>query len=86
MKINSHAGVSMTNLQGHLPGYGPVWFDPNGIANIFSMSNVKKKFTVQYNSNNDDAFVVMRPNGNPRRFICSPSGLYYHDTDVYGLY
>jgi hypothetical protein len=81
MRINSHAGVSTTNMQGQLPGYGPVWFDPDGIANIFSMSNVKKRFNVAYNSQNDDAFIVTRPNSKPRRFVCSPTGLYYYDTN-----
>ena len=25
----------VTNLVGDLPGYGPVWFDPRAIANVF---------------------------------------------------
>ena len=34
MDIHCNAGVTSTNLAGDLPGYGTVWYHPNGIANI----------------------------------------------------
>jgi hypothetical protein len=69
----------MTNKQGYLPGYGQVWFDPNGIANILSLSNVKKRYKVQYNSENDDVFIVTMAHGATREFKCADMGLYYFD-------
>jgi len=33
-----------------LPGYGTVWFYEDGIANILSLNNVKKKYCVTYDS------------------------------------
>ena len=33
-----------TNLIRDLPGYGTVWYHPNGIANILSLSKVKGKY------------------------------------------
>jgi hypothetical protein len=37
MDIHCNAGVTRTNLIGDLPGYGQVWYHPNGIANILSL-------------------------------------------------
>ena len=33
---------------GDLPGYGTVWYEPIGIANILSMSRATKKFRVVF--------------------------------------
>ena len=35
---------------GKLPGYGTVWYEPTGIANILSMSRATKKFRVIFDS------------------------------------
>jgi hypothetical protein len=43
MDIHCNAGVTSTNLVGDLPGYGKVWFNPNGIANILSLLRVKEQ-------------------------------------------
>jgi hypothetical protein len=44
MDIHCNAGVTSTNLVGgDLPGYGEVWYNPNGIANILSLSRVKER-------------------------------------------
>jgi len=45
-----NAGVTSTNLQGNLPGYGTVWFHPDGIANILSLTRVKYKYPVTYDA------------------------------------
>jgi hypothetical protein len=34
MSIMFNAGLAKTNLIGDLPGFGEVWFNPNGIVNI----------------------------------------------------
>jgi N-acetylmuramoyl-L-alanine amidase len=41
MDIHCNAGATSTNLVGDLPGYGEVWYHPNGIANILSLAGVK---------------------------------------------
>ena len=43
LDINCNAGVVTTNLIADLPGYGTVWFNPNGILNILSLSKMQKK-------------------------------------------
>jgi hypothetical protein len=84
MKIHCNAGTAVTNLKGELPGYGMVWYHPQGIANIFSLSCIEKKgYTVTYDSNaGTGAFKVTKPNGSVRTFERSTRGLFYLDTSV----
>ena len=42
LTIHTQAGKAVTTLRGTVPGYGEVWFCPNGIANILSLANVAK--------------------------------------------
>jgi hypothetical protein len=67
MTISSQGGKSETNQVGLLSGYGWVWFDPNGIANIISMSRAERKgFEVTYKK---PQFIVTHPlTGNPAFF------------------
>lgn len=58
MHIKCNAGSRSTNLRGYLSGYGWVWFFPNGIANILSLSRVKEKFRVTFDSASDNCFHV----------------------------
>jgi hypothetical protein len=60
MHIHCHSGALSTRLQAMLPGYGTVWFDPNGIVNILSLSNVKKKYRVTFDSSTDDTLTGRR--------------------------
>ena len=82
MRIQCNAGICMTNLVRDLPGYGPVWFDPRAIANVLSLKLVKEKYHIQYNSNKDDGFVVMKPTREKFKFIQSALGLHYLDTMI----
>ena len=58
LHIRCNAGVKTTNMRGNLSGYGPVWYFPNGIANILSLSHVKEKFRVTYDIALDNTFYV----------------------------
>ena len=82
MRIQCNAGTQVTNLVGDLPGYASVWFDSRAIVNVLSLKLVKEKYHIQYNSNEDDGFVVRKPNGEKFKFIQSASGLHYLDTMI----
>jgi hypothetical protein len=56
-----------------------VWFNEDGIANILSMSLLRKKFPVRYNSIAGDQFIVSKPEKDVI-LSASRSGFYYHDT------
>ena len=59
MTIHSHGGKKTTKMIGTLQGYDrPVWYDPRGIANILSMSNVAKKYKVTFDSQKGNKFIV----------------------------
>jgi hypothetical protein len=69
MDIHCNAGVTSTNLVGDLPGYGEVWYNPNGIANILSLPRVKERgFRVTFDSKNGNKFHMHKPNGTKRVF------------------
>jgi hypothetical protein len=74
MHIHYHPGTSSTRLQATLPGYGTVWFDPKGIANILSLLNVKNKYRVTFDSSIDDTFYVHKSDGSTRKFVALQSG------------
>jgi hypothetical protein len=82
MRIRCNAGWRSTNTVGDLPGYGTVWYDPRSIANILSLSRVKDKYHVAYDSS-DGEFLVTKPDGMVFRFIESGTGLYYLDTGTH---
>ena len=43
MEIHCNAGTTTTYTIGEFPGYGTVWFHPEGIANILSLSRISKR-------------------------------------------
>jgi len=69
MNIHCTAGVTTTDLVANLPGYGTVWFHPNGIANILLLSQVKERHRVTYNSTNENEFLVHQNDRTTRRFV-----------------
>ena len=82
MRIQCNAAIRMTNLVGDLPGYRPVWFDSRDIVNVLSLKLVKEKYHIQFNSSEDDGFVVMKPIAEKFKFIQSASGLHYLETMI----
>jgi hypothetical protein len=79
LKVHCNDGMKIVRHVATLRNYGTVWFNKYGIANILSMSLLKKKFPVTYDSAKGDYFIVKKPDKNII-FAGSPSGLYYHDT------
>ena len=79
MRVHCNAGSRLTNLIGHLPGYGTVWYDPKAIANILSLRQVRKQYHIAYDSTNRK-FVVTKPSGKQFAFLESEGGLHYLDT------
>ena len=44
IRVHCISEVKVVDRVGDLPGYGTVWYEPTGIANILSMSRATKKF------------------------------------------
>ena len=80
MEIHCNAGIASTNLVGDLAGYGTVWYHPNGIANILSLSRVKEHgYRVTYDSEGGNKFTVDKLDGTSRVFNESERGLFFLD-------
>ena len=82
MFIHCTTGVAKTNLVGDLPGYGTVLYHPDGIANIHSLSKVKEKYRVTFDSGINNQFILHRPDETQRVFQQSSRGLYFLDTSL----
>ena len=76
--VHCNSGVKVVERFGDLPGYGTVWYEPTGIANIFSMSRATKKFWVIFDSEGGIFFRMVLPDREVI-FQLSPNRLYYFD-------
>jgi hypothetical protein len=63
MNIRCNAGMTTATEQGDLEGYGTVWYNPKGIANILSLSRVQEKHRVTYDSAAWGVFSVHKEDG-----------------------
>jgi hypothetical protein len=75
LKVHCNAGTKVVNHVVTLRNYGTVWFNEDVIANILSMSLVRKKFPVRYDSVASDQSIVSKPDKDVI-FSSSRSGLY----------
>ena len=76
--VHCNSEVKIVDRVGDLPGYGTVWYEPTGIANIISMSRETKKFWAVFNSEGGNFFRMVLLDREVR-FQLSPNGLYYFD-------
>lgn len=76
MKIICNADKTVVTKMGDLGGYGPVWYHPQAIENILSISNVQKRYKVRYDSGEGDFFTLLREDGSTRTFRPTETGLY----------
>ena len=67
----------MTMQKANVLKWGEVWFNKNGIANIFSLASMIKRHRVTFDSDKEVAFLLHTPEG-VIKFIISPEGLFNH--------
>jgi hypothetical protein len=84
LTIHTQAGKAVTKLRGTVPGYGEVWYCPDGIANILSLARVAKTRLVKFDSTHGNQFEVTKDDGTTRIFKQSEHGLYYFDMKTSG--
>ena len=77
--INTSGGSVITKQQGDLPGFGTVWYHPDDIANVLSLSHVSINFRITMDTAIDNAIIVHKSDGSTRRFGLSDTGLYVTD-------
>jgi hypothetical protein len=77
LELSTNGGNIVTNKRATVPGYGEVWYDPNAITNIFSVSEMAKKHRITYDSSKEDSFIIHLPK-KQIKFMKSDNGLYYY--------
>ena len=60
--VHCNSGVKIVDRVGDLPGYGTIWYEPTGIANILSMSKATKTFRIIFDSEGRIFFIMVLPN------------------------
>ena len=56
----------------------PIWFNPNGIVNIMSLSNVSKYYQVKMNTSIKDCITLIKIDGEEVRFTPTAKDLYHY--------
>ena len=76
LQLNTNGGVLICNQQGDVPGYGTVWYHPDAITNIISLSNaVDKGHKVTYDESVGFTLTNAK-SGRVNVFRRAPNGLY----------
>jgi hypothetical protein len=79
LTIHTQAGKAVTKLKGTVPGYGEVWYCPDGIANIIYLAHITKTFLVKMGSTNGNQFEVTKYVGDTIILKQSEHGLCYYE-------
>jgi hypothetical protein len=77
LEVATNGGKLFTNQKAMVPNYGEVWYNPNAVTNICSLSETEKKHRITYDSTREKVFTVHLPNKEVK-FIKRSNGLYYH--------
>ena len=79
IRVRCNAGVTMLNQMGYLGDYPrPVWFNPDGGANIMSMFNITQQYHLSMDTHEANAILMHHNNGDVTVFTPSEHGLYKH--------
>jgi Reverse transcriptase (RNA-dependent DNA polymerase) len=78
--VHTNGGTQVSSYIGDIPNFGPVWFNPQSLANILSLAAVRKVCRVTMDSAVNPSFHVHKLDGSTMIFNEFTSGLYYHDT------
>ena len=77
--VHCNAGKIIVNVMADLPGYDPVWYWTNAIADILSLFLVAQRFHIQYDSRVTGSYMVWKNDDICRRFDPGSRGLFYSD-------
>ena len=81
LRLITNGGEQISTLVGDLPNFGTVWYNPNSLANILSMADVRKRCRITMDSEKEAAILGHRTNRSVMKFSEFNSGLYYYDAD-----
>jgi Zinc knuckle len=76
LRALTNGGHQDSDMVGDFPNLGTVWYNKHSIANILSLSDVRKVCRVTMDTSEDTAMCVHRLDGSVMRFVEHESGLY----------
>ena len=76
LRALTNGGHQDSNMIGDFPNLGQVWYNPDSIANILSLADVRKVCKISMDTSKEPTIFVHRLDGSVMKFIEHPSGLY----------
>ena len=80
LRLVSNGGELVTNQVGDIANYGTVWYSPDSLANIISLSNLRQKYNVEYRAGPNQptpCFVVTKSDGSKMNLSSMTLGFMY---------
>ena len=82
MTLITNGGTLLSNMKGDGINFGSVWYNENSLANILSLSEVRKKCHVTMDTDKEAAMIVHKKDGTTMKFVEFATGLYFYDIDA----
>eukprot|EP00536_Pseudo-nitzschia_multiseries_P014537 jgi/Psemu1/39067/gm1.39067_g len=87
VRIHCNAGVVVVDMIGELSGFGTVWYQEGGMANILSLSSVSDQYRITLDTAITQSFFVHKPDGTTHGTILAITSVegqkkLYSDLDV----
>jgi hypothetical protein len=79
LQVYTNGGIQTNSQVGRVRNFGDVWYNPESLANILSMSAVSKVCRITMDTSVVNALHVHRTDGTIMTFKEYKSGLYYYD-------
>ena len=79
LKVHTNGGTQVSHLVGDLTNFGTVWYNPDSLANILSLAQVRQQCRITMDTAVEPALVVHHTDGSCMKFIEYDTGLYYFD-------
>jgi len=79
LKVHTNGGTQILLLVGDIKNFGTVWYNPDSLANIFSLAAVRMLCRITMDTSVEASLCVYRSDGSIMKFIEYRSGLYYHN-------
>jgi hypothetical protein len=77
--VDTNGWKQISTMVGDLKNFGPVWYNPESIANILLHADVAKQYWITSDSAIERSFHVHKADGTLMTFTASPTGLYFFD-------
>jgi hypothetical protein len=79
LKVHNNGGTQILSLVGDIKNFGTAWYNPDSLANIFSLAAVRKLCRITMDTSVEATLCVHCSDGLIMKFIEYGSGLSYHD-------